>query len=76
MRVPRDYLSQISGKRGNNQDKEKAFSRLKKTKLESKFWMRNGLFLEKQGMTKVDKNECKTCRISVAGKWDSYLNKQ
>lgn len=35
--------------------------------------MRNGLFLEKQGMTKVDKNEC---RILVAGKWDNYLNKQ
>jgi len=35
--------------------------------------MRNGLFLEKQGMTKVDKNEC---RILVAGKWDNYLKKQ
>ena len=37
--------------------------------------MRNGLFLEKQGMTKVDKNECKTRRILVAGKWNNYLNK-
>ena len=72
MRVPRDYLSQISGKRGNNQDKEKVFFKLNKT-LKSKFWMRNALFLEKQGMTKVDKNEC---RILVAGKWDNYLNKQ
>lgn len=76
MRVPRAYLSQISGKRGNNQDKEKVFLKLKKTETLKKFWMRNGLFLEKQGMTKVDKNECKTRRILVAGKWNNYLNKQ
>ena len=30
--------------------------------------MRNGLLLEKQGMTKVDKSEWKTCTILVGEK--------
>lgn len=38
--------------------------------------MRNGLLLEKQGMTKVDRSEWKTCKVLVGGRQDNYLNKQ